>query len=90
MIIWWLLDYATKIRAEMGAFENIEQALDALSADFGEGNAKIFNGMLNSDAQCRDWDARRKAWQDKVQEHLQSGLGLRERNLFRNPAGAAA
>ena len=42
MIIWWLLDYATKIRAEMGAFGNIEQALNALSADFDEGNAKMF------------------------------------------------
>ena len=42
MIIWWLLDYATKIRAEMGAIGNIEQALNALSADFDEGNAKMF------------------------------------------------
>jgi hypothetical protein len=36
MIIWWLLDYATKIRADMGAITNMEQALDALSADFDE------------------------------------------------------
>jgi hypothetical protein len=84
MIIWWLLDYATKIRAEMGAIENIEQALDALSADFDEGNAKIFNGAVMSDTQYREWDAWRDAWQEKVQEHLQASFGLRERNLFRN------
>jgi hypothetical protein len=84
MIIWWLLDYATKIRAEMGAIENIEQALNALSADFDEGNAKIFNGVVTGDAKYREWDARRDAWQEKVQEHLQSSFGLRERNLFRN------
>lgn len=72
MIIWWLLDYATKIRAEMGAIENIEQALNALSADFDEGNAKIFNGVVTGDAKYREWDARRDAWQEKVQEHLQS------------------
>ena len=70
MIIWWLLDYATKIRAEMGAIENIEQALNALSADFDEGNTKIFNGVVTGDA--IKWDARRDAWQEKVQEHLQS------------------
>lgn len=44
MIIWWLPDYATKITSEMGAIENIEQALDALSTDFDEGNAKISMG----------------------------------------------
>jgi hypothetical protein len=84
MIIWWLLDYATTIRAEMSAIENIEEALDALSADFDEGNAKIFNGLVKSEADYRDWDAQRKAWHEKVQEHLQGRFGLRERNLFRN------
>src|SRR5262245_57737191 len=43
MIIWWLLDYATKIRAEMAVIDNIEKALDDLSKDFDEGNAEIFN-----------------------------------------------
>jgi hypothetical protein len=84
MIIWWLVDYATKIRAEMGAIENIEQALDVLSADFDEGNANIFNGVVTTDSQYRDWDTLRKAWQEKIEKHLQSSFGLRERNLFRN------
>lgn len=84
MIIWWLLDYATGIRAEMGAIENIEQALDELSKDFDQGNAEIFNGLVRSDADYRDWDARRNAWHERVQEHLRTSFGLREKNLFRN------
>lgn len=84
MIIWWLLDYATKIRFEMGVIENIEEALDALSADFDEGNAKIFNGLVKGEADLREWDAQRKAWHQKVQGHLESSFGLREKNLFRN------
>ena len=39
---------------------------------------------MTGDAKYREWDARRDAWQEKVQEHLQSSFGLRERNLFRN------
>lgn len=84
MIIWWLLDYATKIRFEMGVIENTEEALDALSADFDEGNAKIFNGLVKDEADLREWDAQRKAWHQKVQGHLESSFGLREKNLFRN------
>ena len=68
----------------MGAIENIEQALDVLSADFDEGNANIFNGVVTTDNQYRDWDTLRKAWQEKIEKHLQSSFGLRERNLFRN------
>jgi hypothetical protein len=44
------------------------------------------NGVVTGDAKYREWDARRDAWQEEVQEHLQSSFGLRERNLFRNPA----
>ena len=84
MIIWWLLDYATRIRAEMGAIENIEQALDELSKDFDQGNAEIFNGLVRSDADYRDWEDRLNAWHGKVQEHLRTSFGLREKNLFRN------
>jgi hypothetical protein len=84
MIIWWLLDYATTIRSEMGAIENIEQALDALSADFDKGNTKIFNGSVTNEAQHKEWQARWKAWEEKVQSDLETGFGLRERNLFRN------
>jgi hypothetical protein len=84
MIMWWLLDYATTTRAEMGVIENIEQALDALSADFDEANANIFNGLVKSEADLREWDAQRKAWHQKVQGHLESSFGLREMNLFRN------
>ena len=84
MIIWWLLDYATRIRAEMGAIENIEQALDELSKDFDQGNAEIFNGLVRSDDDYRDWEDRLNAWHGKVQEHLRTSFGLREKNLFRN------
>jgi hypothetical protein len=84
MIIWWLLDYATTTRAEIGAIENIEEALDALSEDFDEANAKIFNGLVKSEADLREWEAQRKAWLQKVQGHLESSFGLREKNLFRN------
>jgi hypothetical protein len=84
MIIWWLLDYATKIRAEMAVIENIEKALDDLSKDFDEGNTDIFNGLVKSDADYGVWEAQRKAWQERVQEHLRTSFGLRERNLFRN------
>ena len=84
MIIWWLLDYATTIRSEMGAIENIEQALDALSADFDEGNTKIFNGLLTNEAEHKNWQAKWKAWDERVQKDLETGFGLRERNLFRS------
>jgi hypothetical protein len=84
MIIWWLLDYATKIRAEMAVIENIEKALDDLSKDFDEGNADIFNSLVRSDADYGVWEARRSAWQENVQEHLRASFGLRESNLFRN------
>ena len=84
MIIWWLLDYATKIRAEMAVIENIEKALDDLSKDFDDGNTNIFNSLVKSDADYGVWEARRNAWQEKVEEHLRASFGLRERNLFRN------
>ena len=72
MIIWWSLDYATRIRAEMGAIENIEKALDELSKDFDQGNAEIFNGLVRSDADYRDWEARLSAWHERVPGALEN------------------
>ena len=84
MIIWWLLNYATTTRSEMGAIDNIEQALDALSADFDEGNTKLFKGLVTSAAEHKTWQVKWRDWEERVQKDLEAGFGLRERNLFRN------
>jgi hypothetical protein len=83
LVLWWLLDYAACSRSELKGIVNIEEALDGLSTYFDEGT-QIFDTAITNDGQFRDWDARRTAWQENVQKHLQENFGLRERNMFRN------
>lgn len=83
LVLWWLLDYAADSRSELKGIVNIEQALDGLSTHFDEG-AQLFDANVTSDAQLQQWEARRTAWQQVVQEYLQENFGLRERNMFRN------
>lgn len=83
LVLWWLLDYAADSRSELKDIMNIEEALDGLSTYFDEGT-QIFDAAVTGDAQLHEWDTRRRAWQQAVQEHLQENFGLRERNMFRN------
>jgi len=43
-----------------------------------------FNGKVSSDVEYGQWKERWTAWQKKVEQHLESKFGLRERNMFRN------
>jgi hypothetical protein len=83
LILWWLLDFAAGSRSELRGIVNVEEALDGLSTYFDEGT-QIFDATITNDSQYADWDVRRVDWYEKVQEHLQENLGLRERNMFRN------
>jgi hypothetical protein len=83
LILWWLLDYAACSRSELKGIVNIEEALDSLSTYFDEGT-QIFDTPIKDEPKFRYWDARRTAWQEKVQKYLQENFGLRERNMFRN------
>ena len=83
LILWWLLDYAACSRSELRGIVNVEKALDGLSTYFDEGT-QLFDASITDDSQYADWDARRLAWYETVQEHLQENFGLRERNMFRN------
>lgn len=84
LIIYWLLTYASELRAKLKGITEIEKALDDLSTHFDEGNNEIFNAFVASDEQFFEWDTRWKTWQKIVEEHLESNFGLRERNIFRN------
>ena len=83
LILWWLLDHAAGSTSELRGVVNMEKALDDLSIYFDEGT-QIFDAAITKDSEYADWDARRSAWCEKVQEHLQENFGLRERNMFRN------
>jgi hypothetical protein len=83
LILWWLLGYAADSRSELRGIVNLEKALDGLSTYFDEGT-QIFEAAVTDDSQYADWDVRRLAWCERVQEHLLENFGLRERNLFRN------
>lgn len=83
LVIWWLLDYAAEGRSELRGVVCIEEALDTLSTNFDEGQ-ELFEAAVKSPADFKKWEARRAAWQQAVQDHLQENFGLRERNLFRN------
>lgn len=78
LILWWLLDCAAGSRSELRGIVNVEEALDGLSTYFDEGT-QIFDAAITNDSQYRDWDARRAAWHEKVQEHLQENFGLRDK-----------
>ena len=78
LIFWWLLDCAAGSRSELRGIVNVEEALDGLSTYFDEGT-QIFDAAITNDSQYRDWDARRAAWHEKVQEHLQENFGLRDK-----------
>ena len=62
----------------MRGIVNVEEALDGLSTYFDEGT-QIFDAAITNDSQYRDLDARRAAWHEKVQEHLQENFGLRDK-----------
>ena len=65
-------------RSELRGIVNVEEALDGLSTYFDEGT-QIFDAAITNDSQYRDLDARRAAWHEKVQEHLQENFGLRDK-----------
>src|SRR5260221_167718 len=54
-IAWWLLDYAVKLRRQLKGAVDLEQALDLLSQYFDEGNNKIFNKRVASEADYGAW-----------------------------------
>jgi hypothetical protein len=79
-----LAQYATEIRLKLRGVTDLENGLDLLSKYFDEANNSIFNGNLSSDEEYQQWIERWTAWQEKVEAHLESNFGLRERNMFRN------
>jgi len=83
-IAWWLLEYTVKLRRQLSGAVNLENALDMLSEYFDEGNNKLFNAQINSATDYGKWIAEWRRWYERVEQHLEKTLGLRERNLFKN------
>jgi hypothetical protein len=81
---WRLMDYATRLRLELRGVTDLENDLDVLSKYFDEANNAIFNGAVSSDEEYGLWKEKWIAWQERVEAHLESKFGLRERNIFRN------
>jgi hypothetical protein len=84
LIAWWMVEYAVNLRRQLRGAVDLEKALDTLSEYFDEGNNQIFNSPVTSQIDYGAWGLRWKQWYEKIEGHLQSKLGLRERNLFRN------
>jgi hypothetical protein len=84
LVAWWMVEYAVKLRRQLRGAVDLEQALDTLSRYFDEGNNQIFNASVKTATEYGTWKVLWKQWYEKVENHLESTLGLRERNLFRN------
>lgn len=83
-IAWSMVEYAVQLRRQLTGAVDLEKALDTLSEYFNEGNNQIFNARITSQTDYGAWRVLWQQWFKKVEGHLQSELGLRERNLFSN------
>jgi hypothetical protein len=84
IVSWWLLEYAVKLRRQLKGAADLEAALDTLSKYFDEANNQIFNAPIKSETEYGAWKVQWRQWHEKVEQHLEGTLGLRERNLFKN------
>jgi hypothetical protein len=84
LVAWWMVEFAVKLRRQLRGAVDLEQALDTLSRYFDEGNNQIFNASVKNAMEYGTWKVLWKQWYEKVESHLESTLGLRERNLFKN------
>ena len=71
-------------RDRLQEIKDYETALDELSKKFDHGNNKILNAAIQSDVEFGKWKAEWEIWGNEVQDFLETHLGLRERNLFKN------
>jgi hypothetical protein len=83
-VAWSMIEYTVGLRRQLKGAVDLEEALDKLSEYFDEGNNQIFNARVTSQSDYGGWRVLWQQWYKKVEDHLQSKLGLRERNLFRN------
>lgn len=84
LVAYWMLEYSVKLRRQLRGAVNLEQALDTLSQYFDEGNNQIFNAPIKSQTEYGAWTVQWRQWHEKVEQHIEATLGLRERNLFKN------
>jgi hypothetical protein len=84
LIAWWMLEYAVRLRRQLRGAVNLETSLDTLSQYFDEGNSQLFNARITNAAEYGTWKAEWKQWDQKVKDHIETSLGLREKNLFSN------
>ena len=83
-VAWSMVGYTVGLRRQLKGAVDLERALDTLSACFNEGNNQLFNATVKSQTDYGAWRVHWQQWYERVEQHLQSTLGLRERNIFSN------
>jgi hypothetical protein len=78
-----LFFYAHRTRLQLEGAVNLDKALNELSTLFREGNVEILNRHIGAD-QYDAWHSDWALWHQKVQQHLETTLGLAEKNMFEN------
>jgi hypothetical protein len=79
-----MIEYTVRLRRQLKGAVDLEDALDKLSKYFDEGNNQIFNARVTNQTDYGAWRVHWRQWFERVEQHLQSTLGLRERNIFSN------